>query len=83
MESNAGKQNHICADCQRQFFEQHEPKGYSNLVKEECLKMYCNGMGFRAIERVKGVHHTTIICWVKQIGEQATPMRQRWLKFQR
>ena len=32
--------------------------------------MYCNGMGFRAIERVKGVHHTTIICWVKQIGEQ-------------
>jgi IS1 family transposase len=65
-----GKQNHICADCQRQFFEQHEPKGYSNLVKEECLKMYCNGMGFRAIERVKGVHHTTIICWVKQIGEQ-------------
>lgn len=23
----------------------------------------------RAIERVKGVHHTTIITWVKQIGE--------------
>jgi hypothetical protein len=26
-------------------------------------------MGFRAIERVKGVHHTTIIKWVKQVGE--------------
>ena len=26
-------------------------------------------MGFRAIERVKGVHHTTVITWVKQIGE--------------
>jgi IS1 family transposase len=25
-------------------------------------------MGFRAIERVKGVHHTTIIYWVKQLG---------------
>ena len=23
----------------------------------------------RAIERVKGVHHTTIIKWVKQVGE--------------
>jgi hypothetical protein len=30
--------------------------------------MYVNGMGFRAIERVKGVHHTTIINWVKQVG---------------
>ena len=35
----------------------------------ECLKMYVNGMGFRAIERIKGVHHTTIINWVKQVGE--------------
>ena len=26
-------------------------------------------MGFRAIERVKGVQHTTVITWVKQIGE--------------
>lgn len=27
-------------------------------------------MGFRAIERSTGVHHTTIINWLKQIGEQ-------------
>jgi hypothetical protein len=26
-------------------------------------------MGFRAIERVKNVHHTTIINLVKQVGE--------------
>lgn len=32
--------------------------------------MYTNGMGFRAIERVKGVHHTTLIHWVKQLGQQ-------------
>jgi hypothetical protein len=31
--------------------------------------MYVNGMGFRAIERVKGVHHTTLITWVKKVGE--------------
>jgi hypothetical protein len=31
--------------------------------------MYTNGMGFRGIERVKGVHHTTVIYWVKQVGE--------------
>jgi hypothetical protein len=26
-------------------------------------------MGFRAIERVTGVHHTTVITWLKQVGE--------------
>lgn len=31
--------------------------------------MYVNGMGFRSIERVKGVHHTTVITWVKLVGE--------------
>lgn len=37
--------------------------------------MHASGMGFRAIERVKGVHHTTIIYWVKQYGKQ-------WLESQ-
>ncbi len=44
------------------------PKGYSDDIKRECLELYLNGMGFRAIERVKHVHHTTIISWVKQLG---------------
>ncbi len=41
----------------------------SDEFKRECLRMYVNGLGFRAIERVKGVHHTTVITWVKQVGE--------------
>jgi transposase-like protein len=66
----AGKQNHICVDCGRQFIEGYEAqRGYSEEVKRECLTMYVNGMGFRAIERIKGVHHTSIINWVKQVGE--------------
>jgi len=32
--------------------------------------MYVNGSGFRAIERVTGIHHTTVITWVKQVGER-------------
>ena len=26
-------------------------------------------MSFRAIQRVKGVHHTTIITWVEEVGK--------------
>ena len=48
--------------------ESYDPKGYSNELKRECLEMYVNGNGFRAIERVKKVHHTTVINWVKQVG---------------
>uniref|UniRef100_A0A1D9G0Q4 IS1 transposase n=1 Tax=Moorena producens (strain JHB) TaxID=1454205 RepID=A0A1D9G0Q4_MOOP1 len=29
-----------------------------------------NGMGFRGIDRVTGVSHTTIISWVKKIGSE-------------
>jgi insertion element IS1 protein InsB len=65
-----GKQNHICVDCRRQFIDRYDTqKGYSDDVKRQCLKMYVNGMGFRAIERVTGVHHTTVITWVKQVGQ--------------
>ncbi len=65
-----GKQNYICADCHRQFIDSYEAhRGYSDDFKRECLKMYVNGMSFRGIERVKEVHHTTVINWVKQVGE--------------
>ena len=34
-------------------------------MRQECLKM----LGFRGIERVKGVHHTTVInSWVRQVA---------------
>ena len=65
-----GKQNHICVDCRRQCLAHDaSPPGYSDDVKRECLKLSVNGMGFRAIDRVEGVHHTTFISRLKQVGE--------------
>ncbi len=63
-----GKQNHICVNCGRQFIDSYERQGYSEEFKIECLEMYVNGLGFRAIERVKKVHHTTVINWVRYLG---------------
>lgn len=66
-----GKQNHICVQCGRQFVENPQThRGYSDEVRQECLRMYVNKSPFRAIERVKGVHHTTVITWVKAVGER-------------
>ncbi|WP_287128577.1 hypothetical protein [Candidatus Cyanaurora vandensis] len=32
--------------------------------------MYRNGLGFRALERVTGVNHHTVILWVKKAATQ-------------
>jgi len=64
------KQNYFCVNCGRQFIDCYEAqKGYVKEVKQQCLSMYANGMDFRAIERVTGVHNTTIMALVKQVGE--------------
>lgn len=42
-------------------------KNRVNLITEVWI-VVVNGIGFRAIERVKKVHHTTVINWVKQVG---------------
>ena len=55
-----GKQNHICVKCGRQFIDDYEfQRGDSETVKRECLKMYVNGMGFRAMRANQGSssHH--------------------------
>jgi transposase-like protein len=66
-----GKQNYLCVNCGRQFIDFYESqKGYVKKVKQQCLSMYVNGMGFRGIERITGVHNTTIMAWVKQVGER-------------
>ena len=64
------KQRYHCKKCGRYFQSSYEQQGYSPDVKKICLKMYLNGMGFRGIERITGIHHTTIMNWVSESGEE-------------
>lgn len=57
-------------NCDRQFISTYDQRGYSQAVKEHCLTLYCNGMGFRGIERSTGVCHNTVINWVKEASSQ-------------
>jgi len=65
-----GKQRWECKNCGRIFRDFYSPKGYHPQIKQFCLTMYLNGMGFRGIERVTGIAHTTIMNWVKESGEE-------------
>jgi transposase-like protein len=64
-----GKQSYLCRSCHRQFRENPQPQSYSAEVKELCVKMSLNGMGFRSIERVTGINHNSVINWVRQAAE--------------
>lgn len=61
-----GKQSYLCRDCHRQFREHPHPQSYPPEVKALCVKMYLNGMGFRAIERVTDISHNSVIHWVRE-----------------
>lgn len=65
-----GKQSYRCKECGCQYVNNPKPRAYPNEVKQLCLKMYLNGMGFRAISRVTEINHATIINWVKEKGEK-------------
>src|SRR5919202_1172808 len=64
----SSQQNYLCKNCGRQFVEFYSPRGYSDDVKQICLRMHYNGLGFREIERLTGISHNTIINWVRQAG---------------
>ena len=56
----------MCHDYSRQFLDKYKSRGYSFEIKQHCLTLYCNGLGFRTTERSKAVCHNTVISWVKQ-----------------
>jgi insertion element IS1 protein InsB len=52
--------NHIFVDCSHQFIENGTACGYRKEVKELCLKMYCNGMGFGQIQHCIDINYNKI-----------------------
>jgi AcrR family transcriptional regulator len=63
-----GKQRFICRDCGKQFAAEYSQRGYPPEVKQKCLALHQQGIGFREIERQTGVSHNTVINWVNALG---------------
>jgi insertion element IS1 protein InsB len=74
------KQNYQCKECGRQFVEFYSKVGYSKKIKEDCLTMYVNGNGFRAIERITNVNHNTVIRWAKETGKKILKLPKNYNK---
>ena len=44
-------------------------------IRIECIRLYLEGMGFRGISRITGVPHTTVMRWVKKLGDDIERFR--------
>ncbi len=65
-----GLQRFKCMNCGRQYrVEEH---GKPMALKKLALKMYLEGMGFRAIGRILEVSQVSIMFWIRKFGEIAS-----------
>jgi len=39
-------------------------------VRLRCIKLYMEGLGFRAIERLEDVSHVAVMKWVRKLGDK-------------
>ena len=64
-----GCQRYLCKKCGCNFTRSTR-HGYGLEKKLEALKMYREGLGFRAIGRLLGVSNVTVLKWMRRFGEQ-------------
>ena len=62
------KQRYKCKDCGCNFTQDHK-RGASLQTKLQALQLYLEGVGFRAIGRIMGIHNVTVLNWIRTMGE--------------
>ena len=62
------KQRYKCKKCGCNFTQSHSLFA-SEETKALALKMYLEGMGFRAIGRVVGFSNVSVLRWIRNFGE--------------
>jgi len=69
-----GKQRYKCQHCGCNYTQSTLSR--TPVAKRvEAIKLYLEGVGFRGIERLTGVPHSTLINWVKNLGAEIERLR--------
>lgn len=70
-----GKQGYKCKNC-RCNFTQSSLYRTPLEVRAKAIKMYMEGLGFRAIERLEGVSHVSVMKWVRKLGDKINQYKE-------
>ena len=68
--TKAQSQRYKCQHCDKGYTPEPKPRGYSKGLRKQALKMYIEGINFRRIGRLLGVHHQSVINWVNAYAEE-------------
>ena len=69
-----GKQRHKCKHCGCNYTQSTLSR--TPVAKRiKAIKLYLEGVGFRGIERLTGIPHSTLISWVKNLGAEIERLR--------
>lgn len=68
----SGSQRFKCNLCQTRYTPQPSQR-YSDQMRQQAVKLYVDGLGFRQIARHLRVDHVTIMHWVKAHVAQLPP----------
>jgi transposase-like protein len=66
-----GKQRYRCKSCGFNFTTGFRGKPIE--LRQQALKLYLEGLGFRAIGRILGVSNVTVLNWVRAYGLRSRP----------
>ena len=68
--TRAGSQQYSCKHCKTKYTPEPKERGYPNELRLKAIRMYVDGINYRRIARHLGVHHTSVINWVKAFAAQ-------------
>ena len=68
--TRAGSQRMRCRACGKRYTPEAKAQGYADELRTQVLKMYVDGLNFRRIARLLGIHHQTVINWVNAAADK-------------
>jgi len=68
--TEAGSQRYKCQHCKTRYTPDPKERGYPDELRIRAIRMYVDGINYRRIGRHLGVHHTSVINWVKAFVAQ-------------
>ena len=62
-----------CEGCRRYFTPHPKPNGYDQILREQAISLYLEGMSFRAVGRQLGINYQSVVNWVNAYHDKALP----------
>ena len=70
--NRSGSQRYRCNICKRRYTPQ-PARLYGDAMRQQALNWYVDGASYRWIARHLGVHHVTVMNWVKAHADHLPP----------